>query len=151
MWVDFTMTSSSEGGPMATMHFISEAEVKLDSETQTVELQYHEPSEEDSDIQVQMVIFPESVYIFRSGIYTMEQSFEPKVMTTGELSLSEGRLNLMTTTTKLEKKIDYQKCSGELDLAYTMFIEDEYSGDFQFQLKFYNDDREMQDDCYSKI
>lgn len=141
MWVDFTMTSSTENMTNATMHFISEATATLNEKEQTVELKYKEPSENE-DIQVQMVILPESVFIFRVGEYSMEQSFDLTTMTTGELVLPEGRLDLMTTTTKIEKAIDFSKQSGSIELAYTMFIQNEYSGDFQFRLKFYDDEKE---------
>lgn len=141
MWVDFTMTSSNENEPDATMHFISAAQAVFNEQEQTVELKYKEPSENE-DIQVQMLILPESVYVFRSGEYSMEQSFDMKTMTTGELILPEGRLDLMTTTTKLEKSIDFSKQSGNVELAYTMFVQNEYSGDFRFHLKFYDDNKE---------
>lgn len=141
MWVDFSMSSSIGAEADATMHFISEAEAVFDKTKQTVELKYKEPSEAE-DIQVQLLLSPEQVFIFRSGEYTMEQSFDLNIMTTGELALPEGRLDLMTTTTKLNQSIDYINKSGNIDVAYTMFVQNEYSGDFRFQLKFYNDEKE---------
>lgn len=142
MWVDFTMVSKNGNETPATMHFISEAAVVFDPEKQMVELNYNEPSEAD-DIRVQMIVLPESVFVFRSGQYSMEQSFDMKTMTTGELTLPEGSLNLMTTTTRYEKSIDFSKREGNVELDYTMFVEEEYSGDFRFQLKFYGDEKEI--------
>lgn len=141
MWVDFSMSSSTNGDANAQMHFISEAEAIFDQAKQTVELKYKEPSEAE-DVQVQMVFLPDQIFVFRTGEYTMEQSFDLNMMTTGELALPEGRLDLMTTTSKLEQEIDYANQSGNLTVAYTMFVQNEYSGDFHFQLKFYNDEKE---------
>ncbi|MGL4663262.1 MAG: DUF1934 family protein [Culicoidibacterales bacterium] len=141
MWVDFKMSSSSNGDMNASMHFISEATAVFDEDKKMVELKYKEPSESE-DIQVQMVVLDNQVFVFRTGEYSMEQSFDLNMMTTGELALPEGRLDLMTTTTRLEQEIDYTNQNGNLDIAYTMFVQNEYSGDFHFQLKFYNDEKE---------
>lgn len=140
MWVDFTMTSSL-GDEKATMHFVSEAQATFDEHKQTVELKYREPSEAE-DIHVQMVLLSDQIFVLRTGAYTMEQSFHPDMMTAGELTLPEGSLDLMTTTTRLDQNIDYDKQNGQVEASYTMFVQNEYSGEFHFQLKFYNDDKE---------
>lgn len=141
MWVDFSMSSSNNGDANATMHFVSEASALFDEAKQTVELTYREPSEAE-DVNVKMLLLPDQVFVFRTGEYTMEQSFDLNMMTTGELALPEGRLDLMTTTSQMNQVIDYANQSGNVDVAYTMFVQNEYSGDFHFQLKFYNDEKE---------
>lgn len=150
MWVDFTMTSASEAGPEAMMHFVSAGDAKFDASKQMVELTYTEPSEEEKDIEVQVVIFPESFYIFRTGTYSMEQNFDINMMTTGELVLPEGKLELQTTTTKYERAIDFEKKCGNVELVYKMFIQDEYSGEFKCHLKFY-DEKESRNDSHSSV
>lgn len=140
-WVDFTM-SSHVGEDAARMHFISEADVVIDEQQKTIVLKYKEPSDE-TDIHVKMIVSDAAISLVRTGAYTMEQHFDLERSTLGELSLPEGRLDLTTTTSQLSQKIDYTKQTGLLDVAYTLFIQNEYSGEFQFQLKFYNDAKEM--------
>ena len=140
-WVNFTMASSSGKDDMR-MHFISEAQVTMDEHQQLITLKYNEPSDE-KDIDVQMVVSNNQISLVRTGSYTMEQRFDLSQTTIGELSLPEGRLDLTTTTSHLSKQIDYEQKSGLLDVTYTLFVQNEYSGEFQFQLKFYNDAKEI--------